>query len=142
MISTRGRYSLRVIVDLAEHAGRDYIPLAEVAARQEISVKYMEGILPGLVTHGFLEGLRGKGGGYRLARPADSITVLSVLSVVEESLAPVACLRKRPNSCHRAASCRTLPMWEKLYETINGFLAGITIADLCHPEKDGNDFVI
>ncbi|MDR0952189.1 MAG: Rrf2 family transcriptional regulator [Oscillospiraceae bacterium] len=141
-ISTRGRYALRVMIDLAEHNSGEYIPLRDVAEREEISEKYLESILPALTKAGFLDGLRGKGGGYRLARPAESYTVGSVLKLVEGSFAPVACLDCTPNKCPRVGQCRTLPMWEKLYENLNRFFEGITIADLCRDTAEGGNFVI
>mgnify|MGYP003624004543 CR=1 FL=1 len=131
MISTRGRYALRVMVDLAEHQDESYIPLKDIAARQEISEKYLETILPVLIKHSYLTGLRGKGGGYRLSRPPESYTVGSVLKLVENSIVPVACLEDDVNQCSRASECRTLPMWQKLNEIVNDYFEGITLADLC-----------
>jgi Rrf2 family protein len=130
------------MIDLAEHNSGEYIPLRDVAEREEISEKYLESILPALTKAGFLDGLRGKGGGYRLARPAESYTVGSVLKLVEGSFAPVACLDCTPNKCPRVGQCRTLPMWEKLYENLNRFFEGITIADLCRDTAEGGNFVI
>jgi Rrf2 family protein len=141
-ISTRGRYALRTMIDLAEHNNGAYIPLKEVAARQELSEKYLESILPSLTKAGFLDGLRGKGGGYKLSRPAEKYTVGSILKLVEGSIAPVACLDCQPNTCPRIADCRTLPMWQKLYGLLDDFFEGITIADLCRKEDDGGEFVI
>jgi Rrf2 family protein len=141
LVSTRGRYSLRVLIDLAEHNNGEFIPLRDVAERQEISEKYLEGLLPVLTRHGFLEGQRGKGGGYRLAKPADSITALAVLSCME-NLAPVACLADEHNSCSRAAFCKTLPMWQELYHKINAFFASLTIAQLATQNRRWDDFVI
>ena len=108
MISTRGRYALRVLVDLAENQGDGYITLKEVAERQEISEKYLEIIVKELVRAGILEGLRGKGGGYRLCHPAGQIKVMDVLCTLEGDLAPVACLADGSKPCPRAADCRTL----------------------------------
>lgn len=134
MVSTRGRYALRVLIDLAEQDDTGYIPLKEIADRQEISEKYLESILKILVKNGLLEGMRGKGGGYRLTRSPETYTVGSVLRLTEESLAPVACLEGQENSCHRRDSCRTLPMWQKLDELVNTFLDGISLADLMQTE--------
>lgn len=142
MISTRGRYALRVMIDLAEHQNEGYIPLKEIAERDEISEKYLESILKVLVKGEILTGLRGKGGGYRMNKPAEQCTVGSILRLTEGSLAPVACLDKKPVQCARAGECRTLPMWQKLDTLINEFFDGITIADLAHPIEPGNDFVI
>ncbi|MGM9612105.1 MAG: RrF2 family transcriptional regulator [Butyricicoccus sp.] len=142
MISTRGRYALRVMIDLAEHQSEGYIPLKEIAEREEISEKYLESILKALVKGGILIGLRGKGGGYRLNQPPEQCTVGSILRLTEGSLAPVNCLEKKPVQCERAGECRTLPMWQKLDTLINEFFDGITVADLARPDEAGNDFVI
>ena len=142
MISTRGRYALRVMIDLAEHQNEGYIPLKEIAEREEISEKYLESILKVLVKGEILTGLRGKGGGYRMNKPAEQCTVGSILRLTEGSLAPVACLDKKPVQCARAGEGRTLPMWQKLDTLINEFFDGVTIADLAHPIEPGNDFVI
>lgn len=142
MISTKGRYALRVMVDLAEHQTGSYIPLKEVADRQEISEKYLESIMKQLVRAGFLEGVRGKGGGYRLTNAPEQYTVGSILRLMEGPLAPVACLESETMQCARAANCRTLPMWKKLDTMVNAFFDGITLADLMAPECAGNDYVI
>ena len=142
MISTRGRYALRVMVDLAEHQGDGYLPLKEIAARQEISEKYLESILKVLVQHKLLTGQRGKYGGYRLTRPPEEYTVYRVLTLTEGSLAPVACLVPGAEECGRMASCRTLPMWQKLEGLIREFFEGVTIADLMNSVEPGNDYVI
>ena len=142
MISTRGRYALRVMIDLAEQQTNNFIPLKEVAARQEISEKYLESIVKNLVQNGFLEGLRGKGGGYRLVRNPEDYTVGSILRLREGSLAPVACLEQRAQPCNREEICRTLPMWKKLYDLLNEFFDGITLADLIASEQAGDNYVI
>ena len=129
-ISTKGRYALRVVIDLAEHQSDGFIKLVDVAERQNISEKYLEGIIASLTKSGLLSAVRGKGGGYRLALPADRITAARVLRDAEGSLAPVACLENRPNSCPRADNCRTLALWEGLDRVINNYLEGITVADL------------
>lgn len=139
MISTKGRYALRVMVDLAEHGEDGYIPLKEVAARQEISEKYAEIITKCLVVGGLVEGVRGKGGGYRLTRTPDQYTVGSILRLTEGSLAPVACLSESAAVCPRSADCRTLPMWRKLDRMIGEFLDGVTLADLMQAETSGGD---
>ncbi len=141
MISTKGRYALRVMVDLAEHNNGGFIPLKEVAQRQEISQKYMEGIMGNLSKAGLVEGAHGKGGGYRLRRSPESYSVQEVLRLTETSLAPVACLEEGATPCSRAAQCRTLPMWKKLDQMINNFFSGITIADLM-TRNEGGDYVI
>ena len=110
IVSTKGRYALRVMIDLSEHQSEKYVPLKEIAARQEISEKYLENILKVLVQNGFLEGLRGKGGGYRLSRPPEEYTVGSIIRLTEGGLAPVACLEEQSGRCRRADQCRTLPL--------------------------------
>lgn len=142
MISTRGRYALRVLVDLAENQKDGYITLMEVAARQEISEKYLESIVKDLVKGKVLEGLRGKGGGYRLARPADELKVLDVLRLTEGSLVPVACLEADSKPCARASACRTLPLWEGLNRVVSEYLSGFTVQDLMKKSPDGYDYVI
>ena len=130
MISTRGRYALRVMIDLAEHSDSGYIPMKDVAARQEISLKYLEKILPVLVKNGIVEGLQGKSGGYRLTRKPEEYTLTEILRLTEGSLAPVACLECGAAPCHRAADCRTLPIWTELDRRINEYLDSVTVADL------------
>ena len=142
MISTKGRYALRVMVDLAEHPTDAYIPLKEIAQRQEISEKYLEAIIKILVKARLLTGIRGKGGGYKLTRPLEQYTVGEILRLTEESLAPVTCLEEDAAACSRAAECRTLPVWKGLDRVINEYLDGITIADLIRRGEAGNDYVI
>lgn len=142
IVSTKGRYALRVMIDLAEHQSEKYVPLKEVAARQEISEKYLENILKVLVQNGFLEGLRGKGGGYRLTRSPDQYTVAEILLLTEGSLAPVSCLTPGAPACERMANCRTYTMWKGLNDLIADYFGKITLADLAAPEQAGNDYVI
>lgn len=130
IVSTKGRYALRVMIDLAEHPTEGFIPLREIAKRQEISEKYLEIILKMLVRAQLVVGLRGKGGGYRLSRAPEQYTVWEVLRCTEDSLAPVACLERSENVCSRASECRTLPMWEKLDALLRDFFSGVTVADL------------
>lgn len=131
MISTRGRYALRVLIDLAEHDGGGYIPLRDVADRQRISFKYAERIMSVLTKNGYVAALHGKGGGYRLEKRPDECTVGDILRITEGTLAPVACLECRSSApCPNKDDCRTLPMWEKLDCMINDFFDGITLADL------------
>ena len=130
MISTRGRYAIRVMIDLAEHRNGAYIPMKEIAERQTISLKYMEKIMPVLSKEHLVDGLHGKGGGYRLCREPDAYTVGEILRLTEGDLAPVACLAADADPCDRAGECRTLPMWKKYYDLTNAYFDGITIADL------------
>ena len=141
MISTRGRYALRVMLDLAENNTGKFIPLKEIAERQSISEKYLESIIAVLVKADFLTALRGKGGGYKLKKAPSQYSVGSILTLTEGSLAPVACLETKPNKCKRANECKTLPMWEKLDRLINDFFDGITICDLIENESK-NNFII
>ena len=142
IVSTKGRYALRVMIDLAEHQAERYVPLKEVAARQDISEKYLENILKVLVQNGFLEGLRGKGGGYRLTRSPDQYTVAEILLLTEGSLAPVSCLTPGAPACERMANCRTYTMWKGLNDLIADYFGKIPLADLSAPEQAGNDYVI
>lgn len=142
LISTRGRYALRVMIDLAEHQGDGFIPLKVIADRQEISEKYLERIIKLLVKVRLLNGLRGKGGGYQLTRPADQYTAGEILRLTEESLEPVACLEEDADACPRAFRCRTLPLWQGLSKTINDYLDHVTIADLMWRGDAGDDYVI
>lgn len=130
MISTRGRYCLRVMIDLAEHQGDSYIRMKEVAARQGISLKYLEKILPVLAKNNIVDGIQGKGGGYRLTRKPEEYTLGEILRLTEGSLAPVACLECGAAPCDRAADCRTLPVWMELDRRINEYLESVTLADL------------
>ena len=142
LISTKGRYALRVMIDLAEHQSGSYIPLKEIARRQNISEKYLEIILKVLVRNQFLTGLRGKGGGYRLTRSPEQYTVGSILRLTEETLAPVACLEDNAPHCDRVSECRTLPLWMELNRLVNNYLDSVTLADLANTGADGGDYVI
>ena len=130
MISTRGRYALRVMIDLAEHQGDGYIPMKDVAQRQEISLKYLERILPALVQAGEIEGVQGKGGGYRLTRAPEEYRVGDILRLTEGDLAPVACLGCDAKPCAREGQCHTIGMWRRFSDMTNAYFDGITIADL------------
>ena len=134
MISTRGRYALRVMIDIAEHSGGDFVPMKEVAARQEISLKYIERIMPLLTKENLVEGQHGKGGGYRLSRPAKDYTAFEILSLTEGTLAPVTCLESG-QQCENAENCRTLPLWQGLDRTIAAYLGSYTLEDLARMEK-------
>ena len=141
-ISTRGRYALRVMIDLAEHDNRSYLPLKEIAARQEISQKYLEGIMADLSKADLLEGLHGKGGGYRLARAPENYTVGEILRLTEGDLAPVSCMEKGAAPCELSNRCKTLPMWKDFYRLVNSFFDGITLADLSKNAAFESDYVI
>ena len=138
-ISTKGRYALRVMVDLAEHQDEGFVPLKEIAQRQEISEKYLEAVLKVLVRERILVGLRGKGGGYKLGKPPEQYKVGTFLRLTEGELAPVACLESHALPCSRAAQCRTLPMWEKFDQVVTEFFDGYTIADLMRSADGENN---
>ena len=130
MISTKGRYALRVMIDLAEHDNGEYVVLMDIAKREDLSEKYLEGILASLSHAGFVKALRGRGGGYKLARSPETYTVGSILKLTSGSYAPVSCLDDEKNHCERSGKCNTLPMWIKLNELINDFFESVTLADL------------
>ena len=142
LISTKGRYALRVMIDLAEHQAEGFIPLKVIAERQEISEKYLESIIKLLVRARLLNGVRGKGGGYKLTKSPEQYTIGSILRLTEDSLAPVSCLESGANACPRAAECRTLPLWQGLNKVISDYLDNITVADLMQRDGQGNDYVI
>jgi Rrf2 family iron-sulfur cluster assembly transcriptional regulator len=130
MISTKGRYALRVMVDLAEQHTDEFVPLNEIAERQGISIKYLEIIVKLLVDKNLLKGLRGKGGGYKLTRSPEEYKVGEILEITEGTLAPVACLAEGAEECPRKDVCRTLPMWTKFNTMVHDFFYGMTIRDL------------
>ena len=142
LISTKGRYALRIMIDLAEHQTDDFISLRGIAQRQEISEKYLESIIRMLVKAKVVDSLRGKGGGYRLNKSPDQYTVGSILRLTEESLAPVSCLEANAEACPRAGRCRTLPLWQGLDKVIYEYLESVTIADLMEQGAAGDDYVI
>ena len=138
LISTKGRYALRVMLELSDHDRNEYVPLSVIAKKQEISEKYLESILVVLSKAGAIDALRGKGGGYRLNRDPKDYTIGGILRLVEGSLAPVTCLDCKPNTCSRTVECRTLPLWEKLYALIENYLDGVTLADLNDTSRIGD----
>ena len=142
LISTKGRYALRVLADMAEHQAEGYIPLKEIAERQEISEKYLESIVKELVKNNVVSGVRGKGGGYRLCRLPEQICLRDVLQYMEGSLAPVACLEEGAAPCGRSARCSTLDFWRGLYECILNYASGFTLADLMQTGQPGDDYII
>ena len=144
MVSTKGRYALRVMVELAARGLEEFVPLKEIAEHQEISEKYLEAIMKSLVKEGLVTGLRGKGGGYRLSKPPAQYTVGSILKVTEGSLAPVACLGQNAAPCPRAERCATYPMWKRLNQLIDDFFEGITLEQLAGESQgqNGGQYVI
>ena len=130
IVSTKGRYALRVMLCLAQRGSGEYIPLKEIAESEEISQKYLESIMSILSKAGFVDAVHGKGGGYRLNRRCEEYTVGSILKLTEGSLAPVSCTTQGAAACSRTQCCQTLPMWERLEKVIDDFFEGITLADL------------
>lgn len=130
IISTRGRYALRVMLDLAENGSGEYIAMKKIAERQGISLKYLERILPVLTQNGIVEGLHGKGGGYRLTRKPDEYKIGEILRLTEGDLAPVSCLECNAAPCEKRHECKTLPMWTKLHDMICDYLDSVTLSDL------------
>ena len=142
-VSTKGRYALRVMIDLAEHGGGKFIPLKEIAESQNISQKYLESITAALSKSGLIEGAHGKGGGYRLKREPENYTVREVLEVTEGDLSPIACLKRDADPCEMSERCRTLPMWKAFYENILAFFESYKISDLMKsPDEDPGSWII
>ncbi|GHU75194.1 hypothetical protein AGMMS49992_18650 [Clostridia bacterium] len=141
-ISTKGRYALRTMVDLARHVQTaEWIPLRDISHRQEISMKYLEQIVQHLASAGLLKSLRGPSGGYQLARPAVSYTAGEILRAIEGSLAPVACLENNPNQCHRYPICPTVHFYEGLAKVIDEYVDSFTLQDLADAHEAGEDAV-
>ncbi|MSS62392.1 RrF2 family transcriptional regulator [Velocimicrobium porci] len=134
-ISTKGRYALRVMLDLAIYDTGEFIPLKAIAERQGITVKYLEQIVPLLNKAGYLKSSRGNNGGYRLAKDPKEYTAGDILRITEGSIAPVACLEDEPNQCERKEFCMTLPFWQGLYNVINDYVDSVTLEDLVEQSK-------
>lgn len=134
-ISTRGRYALRLMLDLALNDPDQYVTIKSISERQDISNKYLEQIITALSRAGYVKSIRGAQGGYKLARPAEEYTVGMVLRLIEGSLAPVACMDDTPNKCPRSNDCVTLDVWKKLNDAINDVVDNITLADLVNQHK-------
>ncbi len=143
-ISTKGRYALRMMIDLAEHQGEGFVALKDIAARQGISKKYLEQIIPILNRSDFLQANRGSQGGYRLAKAPKDYTVKDVLELTEGSLSPVACLDTTPVGCERSENCVTLPLWKGLAEVIENYLDSVTLQDLLERQTEmySNTYII
>lgn len=133
-ISTKGRYALRMMLDIAQHQGTSLVTLKDIAERQSISKKYLEQIALQLTQAGMLQAVRGHHGGYRLVKPPEAYTVSQILRVTEGSLAPVACMDQTPNQCERCESCSTLPIWQGLNRVINDYLTGVTLKTILDQE--------
>ncbi len=138
-ISTKGRYAVRLMVDLAMNNNGEYISLKEVALRQGISIKYLEQIIRLLVPAGFVKSVRGANGGYKLVKKPEDYTVGDILRITEGSLAPVSCLEFEPNECKRAESCQTLFIWKELYDAVNNVVDSITLEDILKRSQTGSD---
>ena len=130
MVSTKGRYAIRVMIDLAEHDTGNYVPLKDIAERQDISKKYLEIIVKDMVNGGLVTGASGKGGGYKLTRKPKDYKIGEILELMEGKLAPVACLSYKTNTCPRKASCQTLPMWEEYDKMVHDFFYSKKLSDL------------
>ncbi|MCR5791096.1 MAG: Rrf2 family transcriptional regulator [Lachnospiraceae bacterium] len=141
-ISTKGRYALRMMLDLAEHQENGYVSLKDIARRQDISKKYLEQIIPVLSRSDILLSNRGFQGGYRLARRPKDVSVGEILRMTEGNLAPVACLEMPVNDCDRKESCPTLKLWEGLYRVITDYLDNITLQDLLDEKTIPDDYII
>lgn len=143
-ISTKGRYALRMLIDLAEHENDGFIALKDIAERQEVSKKYLEQIVPILNRSDVLQTNRGFQGGYKLAKSPDKYTIGTILRLTEGSLSPVPCLDQTPNQCERSAECVTLPIWQGLNKVINDYLDSITLQDVLDRQRESysNDYMI
>ena len=135
IVSTKGRYALRVMVHFAQRGNDSYIPLKEIAEAEGISQKYLETIMSALSKAGFVDAVHGKGGGYRLNRPPEEYTVGSILKLTEGSLSAVSCTSQGAAACSRTECCTAKPMWDKLDKMIDDFFEGITIGDLLKDMK-------
>ena len=136
IVSTKGRYALRVMVHFAQRGNEGYIPLKEIAEAEGISQKYLETIMSTLSKAGFVDAVHGKGGGYRLNRKPSEYTVGSILKLTEGGLSTVSCTAQGPSACSRTSCCRTLPMWEKLDAMVNDFFESVTLQDLMDEQHE------
>jgi len=138
MISTRGRYALRMMIDLAIHQSDGFVPLKDIAERQDISKKYLEQIIPILNRSGLLQTSRGSGGGYKLVKQPKDYSVGEILRATEGTMAPVSCLESKDNLCPRCAECATLPVWQGLQNVVDNYLNGISLEDIISKETNNN----
>lgn len=135
-VSTRGRYALRLMIDLAQHRDEGFISLKEISSRQGITVRYLEQIIAILLKAGFVQSFRGKSGGYRLSRPPRDYTTEDILKLTEGALLPLSCLAAQENQCPRASHCSTLPFWKGLHKVIADYLQHVTLEDLAEQQKN------
>lgn len=133
-ISSKGRYALRMMIDIAEHGGNEWVNIRDISARQGISVKYLEQIVANLTKSGLLRSGRGAHGGYLLTRPPEQYTVGQILRAIEGNLAPVACLSDEVNQCERNKICPTINFWKGFYETIDNYVDSVTLRDIIKSE--------
>ena len=141
-ITTRGRYSLRLMIDLAQHYQEGYIALKDISSRQDISKKYLEQIVPFLIRSNLLNANKGHMGGYQLTKPPSQITVREILESAEGSLVPVSCMENTPNLCEKCGDCITLPIYQGLYEVVINYFDGITLEDIINRQVSGYDYSI
>lgn len=141
-ISTKGRYALRLMIDLAQHNTGENISLRDISRRQDISVKYLEQIVGVLCKAGLIKSVRGAQGGYRLVKAPENYTAGEILRATEGSLAPVSCLENEPNQCPRAGACHTLPFWQGLHQAVTCYVDSISLADLVNQQPQAPDFSI
>ena len=143
-VSTKGRYALRMMIDIAEHSASEWVSIRDISERQAISVKYLEQIVTNLTRTGLLRSERGAGGGYMLTKSPDRYTAGEILRAIEGKLAPVACLEDEVNKCNRISFCKTLDFWKGLYAVISGYVDSVTLQDLMKSEDpaDGLSYVI
>ena len=134
IVSTKGRYALRVMVSFAQRGGEEYVPLKEIAEQEDISQKYLEAIMTTLSKAGFVDAVHGKGGGYRLNRKPEQYTIGSILKLTEGGLATVSCTTQGASACSRSSCCKALPMWERLDKMVDDFFESITLQDLLEEE--------
>lgn len=134
-VSTKGRYALRIMIDLAEHNSGEYIRLKDISERQGITIKYMEQIMPLLTKAGYVKSYRGNNGGYMLAKKASEYTAGEILRTTEGSIAPIPCLEDEPNQCIRQEECSTLVFWEGLKKVVDEYVDGITLEDMLEGRK-------
>lgn len=141
-ISTRGRYSLRMMIDLAEHYNDGFIALKDISVRQDISKKYLEQIIPFLNRSGLLITNRGHLGGYKLSKTPDQITIEEILTSAEGSLCPVSCMETEPNTCPKLSKCATIEVWQGLYKVVTEYLRGITLQDILDKKSSFSEYYI
>ncbi|MBR6071274.1 MAG: Rrf2 family transcriptional regulator [Acholeplasmatales bacterium] len=144
MISTKGRYALRVMIDIASYSNGEPVSLKDVSKRQEISVKYLEQVVSLLVKRGYLLSVRGNNGGYLLSKDPKDYTIGDIIRCAEGTLAPVACLQTDCNTCNRSDICSTIDFWKGFYDVVNNYVDSVTLEDLKNKEleKIGNDYSI